>query len=179
MNIVAEHARARGIALLIEPLSREHNRKIFDCGDEGVTQFLREKALQDQERDLSRTMVLVDAPENSLRIAGYHTLIMSQVRQDEIPDDKPKITRGIPVILLGQIGVDTNFQGRGLGDLLLTDAQARVDEISQKVGIRALMLDARNERLASWYKSRDFVRFPNSLRMFKSIKAIRRLRLLL
>ncbi len=164
--------------MLIEPLIRQHNRKLFDCGDEDVTKFLREKALQDQERDLSRTMVLAGLPESPNRIVGYHTLVMSQVRQEEIPDDKPKIMRGIPVILLGQIGIDNDFQGKGFGDLLLTDAQARVDEISNKVGIRALMLDARTEKLARWYESHDFVRFPNSLRMFKSIQAIRRLGLI-
>ncbi len=164
--------------MLIEPLTREHNRKIFNCNDESVNQFLREKALQDQARDLSRTMVLVDEKTDAKRILGYHTLVMSQVRQEEIPDDRPKITRGIPVILLGQIGIDAEFQGQGLGDLLLTDVQARVNEISNKVGIRALMLDARNEQLAEWYQKHDFTRFPNSLRMFKSIQSIRQLSLI-
>ena len=164
--------------MLIEPLTREHYRKAFDCGDEEVTRFLREKALQDQERDLSRTMVLVDPKESATAIIGYHTLVMTQVRQEEIPNDRPRITRGIPVILLGQLGVDVNFQGRGLGDLLLMDVQARTDEISQKVGIRAVMLDARNERLAVWYEKHDFVRFPGGLRMFKSIQAIRQLKLI-
>lgn len=164
--------------MLIEPLTREHNRKLFDCTDEEVTRFLREKALQDQERDLSRTMVLAGLPDSPKRIIGYHTLVMTQVRQEEIPNDRPKITRGIPVILLGQIGIDAAFQGQGLGDLLLMDVQARVDEISNKVGIRALMLDARNEKLARWYEKHDFVRFPNSLRMFKSIQSIRGLRLI-
>jgi len=163
--------------LLIEPLSREHNRKLFDCGDDDITRFLREKALQDQERDLSRTMILSDLRKSTEQIAGFHTLIMSQVRQEEIPDDRPRIKRDIPVILLGQLGVDLNFQGSGLGDLLLMDVQARVDEISKKIGIRALMLDARNERLANWYEKHDFVRFPTSLRMFKSINAIRQLKL--
>ena len=162
----------------IEPLTREHQRKDFDCGDETVTIFLREKALQDQERDLSRTMVLSGLPEEPKKILGYHTLVMSQVKQTEIPDDKPKIKRELPVILLGQIGTDNLFQGKGFGDLLLMDVQARVDEISRKVGIRALMLDARHEKLADWYAKHDFVRFPNSLRMFKSIQAIRKLNLL-
>lgn len=164
--------------MLIEPLSREHDRKAFDCGDEEVTRFLREKALQDQERDLSRTMVLVNPKASKATIIGYHTLVMTQVRQEEIPNDRPRIKRGIPVILLGQLGVDVKFQGQGLGDLLLMDVQARTDEISQKVGIRALMLDARTERLAAWYEKHDFIRFPNSLRMFKSIGAIRRLNLI-
>ena len=164
--------------MLIEPLTRAHNRKAFDCGDETVNSFLREKALQDQERDLSRTMVLIDPEDSPGKIIGYHTLLMQQVKQEEIPNDRPRITCGIPVILLGQLGIDINFQGKGLGDLLLMDAQARTDEISRKIGVRALMLDARNERLAEWYGKHDFIRFPNSLRMFKKIETIRALNLL-
>lgn len=135
--------------------------------------------MQDHECDLSRTMVLIDERESAKRIVGYHTLVMTQVKQEEIPDDRPRITRGIPVILLGQLGVDVKYQGREIGDLLLMDAQARTDEISRKVGIRALMLDARNERLAEWYAKHDFIRFPTSLRIFKRIEAIRQLGLLI
>lgn len=165
--------------MLIEPLTRQHDRKSFDCGDDEINRFLREKALQDHERDLSRTMVLSTDEEIPVKpVIGYHTLVMAQVRQEEVPNDRPKIKRPIPVILLGQIGVDRKFAGRGFGDLLLTDAQARCDEISRKVGIRALMLDARSERLAEWYAKHDFVRFPDSLRMFKSIEAIRKLKLI-
>ena len=164
--------------MLIEPLTRDHNRKAFDCGNEEVNRFLREKAMQDQERDLSRTMVLINPDESPKRIIGYHTLVMTQVKQEEIPNDRPRITRGIPVILLGQHGVDHKYQGQGLGDLLLMDVQARTTEISQKVGIRALMLDARNELLAVWYEKHDFFRFPKSLRMFKRIEEIRSLNLL-
>lgn len=178
-GIVAANGRARGIVLLIEPLTRQPNRKSFDCGDDGVNGFLREKALQDHERDLSRTIILSEETEVSPKpIIGYHTLVMAQVRQEEIPRDRPRITRPVPVILLGQIGVDRKFAGRGFGDLLLMDAQARCDEISRKVGIRALMLDARNERLAEWYAKHDFIRFSGSLRMFKSVEAIRKLKLI-
>jgi len=163
--------------LLVEPISGQHNRKLFDCGDDEVNRFLREQALQDHEKDMSRTMVLIDAETDQTRVIGYHTLAMRQVRQGDIPKDKPKIKRSIPVVLLGQLGVDRAFQGRGLGELLLMDAQARVDEISRRTGIRAIMLDARNERLAKWYEQHDFIRFPGQLRMFKSIVAIRKLNL--
>ena len=164
--------------MLIEPLTRAHDRKSFDCGDDEVTRFLREKAMQDHERDLSRTMVLIDTDKSPAQIIGYHTLVMMQIKQEEIPHNRPRITRGIPVILLGQLGVDNEYQGQGLGEILLMDVQARIDEISRKVGIRALMLDARNERLAEWYGKHDFIRFPDSLRMFKRIEEIRTLNLL-
>lgn len=164
--------------MLIEPISRAHERTAFDCGNGEVTRFLREKALQDHEKNLSRTMVLVDETADPACVLGYHTLLMAQVRQEEIPDDRPRIKRGIPVILLGQLGVDLEFQGRGFGETLLMDAQARVNEISRRTGVRAMMLDARNERLARWYESRDFIRFPGQFRMFKSIEAIRALELI-
>ncbi len=164
--------------MLIEPISRLHNRKLFDCGDEEVSRFLREQALQDHEKDLSRTMVLIDDEGDSTRIVGYHTLLMRQVKQEEIPGDRPKIKRNIPVVLLGQLGVDQAFQGRGFGDLLLMDVQARVDKISRRTGIRAMMLDARNERLARWYERHDCIRLPGQLRMFKSIGAISKLKLI-
>lgn len=163
--------------MIIEPISRQHNRKLFDCDDEEVNRFLREQALQDHDKDMSRTMVLIHAETDPTRIIGYHTLAMRQVKQEEIPGDKPRIKRAIPVVLLGQLGVDKAFQGHGLGEVLLMDAQARIDEVSSRTGVRAMMLDARNESLARWYERHDFVRFPGQLRMFKSIAAIRRLNL--
>jgi ribosomal protein S18 acetylase RimI-like enzyme len=75
------------------------------------------------------------------------------------------------------LGVETAFQALGFGELLLMDAQARVDEVSLRTGDRAMMLDARNERLAKWYEQHDFVRFPRQLRMFESIAVIRKLNL--
>jgi GNAT superfamily N-acetyltransferase len=163
--------------LIIEPISRVHNRKEFDCGDQDVTRFLREKALQDHELDLSRTSVLVDPDDDPTRVIGYHTLLMQQVEQKSIPNDRPRIKRPITVLLLGQLGVDNRYQRRGLGEVLLMDAQAAAHLISKRAGIRAMALDARNEELAKWYEKHDFIRFPRQLRMFKPIADIRKLNL--
>ena len=163
--------------MIIEPISREHSRELFDCGDEEVNRFLREQALQDHEKDMSRTMVLIDDVrdlDTDHRLSHPGNAAGPPRRH---PKDRPMIKRTIPVVLLGQLGVDRAFQGSGLGELLLMDAQSRVDEISRRTGIRAMMLDARNERLARWYEQHDFVRFPGQLRMFKSIAAIPKLNL--
>lgn len=162
------------MSLRIEPLNRRHDRTAFTCGDETVDQFLRQKAMQDQDLDLGRTCVLVDGGADSLKILGYHTLAIQQIPQDEIPDKRPKIKRGIPVILIGQLGVDLTCQGEGYGELLLEDAQARVLEISKIVGVRSIVLDARNERLVTWYSSHGFLRLDDSLRMAKRTEVVRR-----
>lgn len=57
----------------------------------------------------------------------------------------------------------TSMNGSTLIELLLMDAQARVHEISKRAGVRAMMLDARTERLARWYEAYDFIRFPNQI----------------
>lgn len=161
------------MSLRIEPLSRHHDRNGFNCGDEAVDRFLQQKAKQDQDLDLGRSCVLVDPEKDAAGILGYHSLTMLQVPQNQIPHDRPIIKRGIPVILLGQVGVDIKCQRKGYGDLLLSDAQGRVLEISNIVGIRALVLDARSRSLVEWYSSYGFLQLADSMRMVKRIEAIR------
>ena len=159
----------------IVPLNREQDRRRFDCGDSGINAFLHRGALQDQKLLLSRTSLLIDEAMDPNRILGFHTMLISMVDQDLIPRDRPRIRRKIPVILLGQLAVDLEFQGLNYSNWLLSDVETRVIDVAEKVGIRALMLDARTESLACWYEKRDFQRFPDSLRMFKSIASIRAL----
>ncbi len=118
---------------------------------------------------------MVDEADDPNRILGFHTLVLTVVDQELIPNDRPRIKRKIPVILLAQLGVDVNFQNHNYGNWLLYDAERRVAEIAKIVGVRCLMLDARNERLAKWYAKHDFVRFHESSRMFKSLNLITRL----
>jgi GNAT superfamily N-acetyltransferase len=165
--------------LLIEPIAKRHDRKRFDCGEPEVTRFLREQALQDQGKELSRTMVLVDEEADQSRIVGYYTLLIIQVRQEEVPSDAPpRIRRPIPVMLLGQMGVDKEYQGRGYGERLLMSAQANVHEVSRGAAVRGMVLDAKTESLVGWYEKHGFMRAPGGLRMYKRIERIRALGLI-
>lgn len=110
---------------------------------------------------------------------GFYTLVSRHIEFDEVRDERPKIKYPIPVVLLAQLAVDLKFQGRRLGERLLMDAQARTHEISVQIGVHSMILDARTEELAKWYESYDFRRRAGGpLRMYKSIKAIRKLNLL-
>jgi len=61
---------------VIEPISKAHDRKTFDCGDEEVTRFLRKQALQNHEKNLSRTMVPFNEGGDPARIVGYRMPVM-------------------------------------------------------------------------------------------------------
>lgn len=47
--------------LKIEPVSRSHNRKSFDCGAPELNNYLSNTARQHSEKGISRSFVLVDA----------------------------------------------------------------------------------------------------------------------
>lgn len=166
--------------MVIVHLSPEHRRDLFDCGVEEINRYLRENANQDAAKNLSRTFVALDEQGGEAnRVLGFYTLVLRHLDFETMPDERPKLKYPVPVILLAQLAVDVRFQGRRTGERLLMDAQARVDVISQQVGIYAMVLDARDERLARMYEGYDFKRRADgALQMYKSIKAIRKLGLL-
>jgi GNAT superfamily N-acetyltransferase len=57
----------------------------------------------------------------------------------------------VPVFRLGRLAVDKSVQGRGLGGALLLRAAERCIRVSKEVGGVALLIDAKNDRVAQWY----------------------------
>ena len=57
----------------------------------------------------------------------------------------------IPVILLGQLAVDTDYQGRRLGSDLLVDAARRAHAASDLIGSRAIVVQTIDERAKSFF----------------------------
>lgn len=162
------------MSLEITALTKAHDRNGFSCSDENVDLFLKQKAMQDQKLDLSRTYVLSDSVQDRNLIIGYFTITPIHIRQEEMLNDKPKIKREIPALLLGQLGVDTRFQRKGMGELLLLNAESKALMASDLIGLRAIILDARNEDLVKWYAGYGYSRIGNGLRMAKNIELVRR-----
>lgn len=72
----------------------------------------------------------------------------------------------IPVILLGMMGVDKDFQGEGLGRNLLLDASKRALAVSAEIGAKALVVDPADEHARGLYLHCGFREIPGSGRMF-------------
>ncbi len=162
--------------MILSPLSSKHDRNSFDCGVPEINRYLKEIARQDAEKDMSRTFV--SPGDDQIRITGFYTLANSFLSFEEMPQEKKVSRYPAPVALLAQIAVDGNSQGQGIGTTLLFDAQARARDISENIGLHALILDAREESLCAYYEQYDFQRCAGeSLRMYKTLTAIRRLNL--
>jgi GNAT superfamily N-acetyltransferase len=147
--------------LNIQPLSGRHNRSQFQSGSGDLDLWLRQTAQQHQKRGISKTFVAVDDAAPT-RVLGFYALTACEVLTQELPTDLSKrLPRKIPGIRLGRLAVDRNFQGQGLGELLLMDAIRRSRLVLEHVGVHALFVDAKDAKAAAFYQKYGLRSLPD------------------
>lgn len=163
--------------LVIEPLdATRHDRTDFDCGELTLNDYLRLLARQHVEKGYARVWVAVRAP-GAAQVIGYYALATTSLAPEALPR-KAGIGR-VPALLLGRLAVDRRHQSQGIGARLLMDAQHNALLVSWRVGIHALVVDALDEQAAAFYRKYGFQELTSGpLHLFKTIKDIRRMRLL-
>ena len=140
-----------------EPLDRDrHRTDSFACGQASLDLWLRAYAAQGQRRDATRTFVVA---EESGRVLGYHTLVAAEIAHETATSGvKAGMSRRfpIPIALIARLAVDREHHGRGLGRSLLLDALERIDRASGEIGLRAVLVQAIDERAAEFYQRYGF-----------------------
>ncbi len=77
----------------------------------------------------------------------------------------------VPVAILGRLGVDTTWKGRGLGTALLQDAVLRTMQAAEIVGIRGIVVHAISEEAKQFYQHYGFSPSPTQdMTLILSIK---------
>jgi ribosomal protein S18 acetylase RimI-like enzyme len=134
-----------------EPIAGHHRAAAFDCGDDALNSYLRRFALANHQAGYARTFVSCDSSDS---VFGYYTLTASQVLHGYASERLAKgaARHPIPVALLARLAVDKSAQGRHLGRSLLLDAIRRVLNAAESLGIRALLVHAKNDRAANFYR---------------------------
>ncbi len=125
--------------MLIEPLSRSHDRTAFDCGSAALNDFLQKTARQYADRDIGVTHVVVEE-EGMPRILGFVTLTIKTVSRESLP------AKGLPrgdyaVALIGQLATDKAWQGQGIGTRLLYFALSKARLAAEDFGLVGVALD--------------------------------------
>ncbi len=125
--------------MLIEPLSRRHDRASFDCGNAALNDFLHKTARQYADRDIGVTHVVVE-DEGSPHISGFTTLTIKTVSRDSLP--AKSLPRGeYGVALIGQLATDKAWQGQGIGTRLLYFALSKAQRAAEDFGLIGVALD--------------------------------------
>lgn len=155
----------------VRALAGDHNRQEFDCGRLELNGWLQQVARQHQDKGVSRTFVAVRG-KAPIRICGYYALTLAELENRHLPEAwRKKLPRRIPGVRLGRLAVDRQYQGKGLGELLLVDALTRARRIYAEAGGIGLFVDALDEQAAGYYRNFGFEASPeNPLLLFLSAK---------
>ncbi len=142
-----------------EPIGAHHQVAAFDCGVPALNEFLTRHALANHQSGAAKTFV---ATADRHAVVGYYSLAASQVIYADAP---PRLQKGvarhpIPVVLLARLAVDSTWQGQGLGPGLLKDAILRVLSAAEGIGVRALLVHAKDDNAKAFYLHYDFEPLP-------------------
>lgn len=136
-----------------EALTPQHDRVGFDCGVAALNEYLQRYARQNHDSGGAKTFVAV-APRMPATVLGYYTLSPGAITFTKVPTTVTKrLGRyDVPVFRLGRLAVSVRMHGQGLGGDLLLAAGARALAVAQEVGGVALAIDAKDDRVATWYE---------------------------
>jgi GNAT superfamily N-acetyltransferase len=146
----------------------------FNCGQPDLDDWLKRFALINQRAGM--TTVFVTLSEG--KVVGYYALATGGVERANAP---ARVAQGvpahpIPVVLLARLAVDSSAQKSGLGRALVRDALIRVAAAADEIGIRALLIHAKDESAREFYmKCAEFEPSPTDpLHLFLLMKDLRK-----
>lgn len=154
-----------------EELTPLHRVSDFSCGKSALDDWLKTRALSNQQKGFSRVLVV----HANLRVVAYYSLaptgaspstLPRAIRTGQPPDP-------VPCILLGQFAVDLHWAGRGIGSALLNHAFDRCLLLAKVGGGRALVVNAVDKDAAIFWRRRGFVPSKDdSLTLYRAIDDI-------
>ncbi len=146
--------------LVIELLDgQRHNRNGFACGDAALDNYLHQLAGQHQRAGIATTHVLVDSASPA-QVLGFCSLAAAQVHLSELTaaDRKRLPAYPVPAMRMGRLAVASHAQGQGHGQLLLGHAVNLALSVRQTMGVRVLLVDAKDAQVAAFYERYGFRR---------------------
>lgn len=144
----------------LAPFDAAHERAAFQSDSEPLNRYLQEQVSQDIRRRVAACFV---ALAEGQRIAGYYTLASASLLLADLPPSTgKKLPRypTVPAVRMGRLAVDRAFKGQGLGGALLADALHRCAH--SEIAAFALMVDAKDEAAAAFYRHHGFLALPDS-----------------
>jgi len=154
-------------------LQKSFDRESFDCGIAALNDYLKKFAFQNQKRGAARTYVVTNSDD---KVLGFYTLVFGSAIPEEVPDG---ISSGlgrypVPIILLARLAVDLSENGKGLGVRMIRDVFLTAVRASDLAGLRAVMVEAKDENARSFYENIGFIRSPSDqFKLFLKISEIK------
>jgi len=141
----------------IEFLTADHERGAFDCGKVPLNSFLRQHALSNQQRGVSRVYAAVRGTQR--QVLAYYAASAGTFLRDHLPpDDQAGLPRyPLPTAHLGRLAVDLSCRGQRLGELLLFHFLKTTCDVADRIGVFAVDLFSKDDDAKRFYLKYGFI----------------------
>lgn len=157
---------------IITELTKQHDRRGFDCGYLELNHFLVTQARGQKARDINKTFV-AESKHNREKVFGFYTILPCETEGASIPGNFPRRVSGY---LISRLAIDKKYQGQGLGSELLVNAIHKSVLVANYIGGIGVFVDAKGFNAREFYLHMGFEQLPNqSLKLFKPMSRCRKL----
>jgi GNAT superfamily N-acetyltransferase len=144
-----------------ERLGPQHDLSQFRNGKhDSLDAWLRDRAAASE--GLSARTYVICTSEAPSRVIGYYAVSTAMAHRSGLPS--AKLRRGmpdeVPLLLIGRLAIDVDYQKRGLGTDLLIDALRRCLTAADTAGARAVITHAIDDDAVAFYERHGFLRSP-------------------
>ncbi|RNJ79588.1 MAG: GNAT family N-acetyltransferase [Nitrosopumilus sp. B06] len=121
-----------------------------------MVEHIKTRAIKDQKMKLGTTWAWIY--DNKI-IVGYISIAMFSIEK-RIVSEQDKLFKNvpygsIPALLIGQLAVHKNYEGRGIGRFRVLWVIDQVRRYSKNIGCRPVMLHSHGD-VIEWYKKLKF-----------------------
>lgn len=108
---------------------------------------------------MTRTSIICDTM--SPAIAGFVSLSAGQIERAQLPKSAQRNRPDpIPVLLLGQLAVDRQYQGRGCARSLMLFALTTAVRFSEEIGCLGVLTHPLDDQIRAFYRRFGFETLP-------------------
>ena len=141
------------------PLAENDDRRTFDCGRASLNTWFRRHAWTNHLSGASRVNVMCDPASGQM--IGFVSLSAAQIERAYLPEPEQRNSPDpLPVTLLGQLAVQTAWQGRGHARSLLLFALRTALCASDLVGSIGVITHPLDASLRAFYAKWGFEDLP-------------------
>ena len=159
----------------------------FDCGNDDLNDFFANDVLNYNSELLGKSYCFTLDEDETQVVAAFtvsndsiKTFILPNSRKKKVNADipRPKQMRSYPAVMIGRLGVNTNFRNvkgeeKSIGDQLMDFIKSWFIDTSNKTGCRFIVVDAYNsEKPIRYYKRNGFVELFSSEEQEKEVSGI-------
>lgn len=132
----------------VDRLAHTHRLATFDCGDDWMNDWVRTRALKDDQAGRTAVHVAVNSVG---AVVGLYALNHGTI---EVAGGRQELR----AVQLDRLALHRAHRGKGHGTRLLSDACRAAVAAASIVPAKHFVVEASNDRVASWYESHGFGR---------------------